>query len=198
MWLSSTTRAAEAHQKYLGVLAAEPVKSPSYCSVLGFFLAWLQGGTACWCSPNTFSSGRSPPRMLGAMWGTVCGDYQEICFRSDSWSEVENQLPLLCLSQSSVLSLYMKAVFASVCNINTSRRQDFSNQTNVFFKSMKLWKEEANCFANVARAVQGHQPQLPRVQLVWEKRSPCYCKDFCWAFQLKESKSETHQLYLEV
>lgn len=93
---------------------------------------------------------------------------------------------------------YLKAVFASLCNTNTSTKQDFSNQTNIHFKSIKLWKEEVNCSANVARAVQCLQPELPWLPLVWERRSPCYSKDFCRTFQLRESKTETHQLYLEV
>lgn len=137
------------------------------------------------------------------MWGTghptcVCGGDEEICCRSDSWSEVEHKLPLECLFQSSVLSLYMKAMFPSLCNTDTSMRQEFTNQTNLFFKSMELWKEEAYCSANVARAVQCHQ-QFPWLQLVRERRrSPCYFKDFCRTFQLGESKTETHQLYLEV
>lgn len=173
----------------------------------GFVLAWLQGGTACWCLgtlgvlPKHIFLWKNPPCVLGAMWGTghptACGDDQEICFRSESWSEVEHQLPLQCLSQSSVLSLYLKAVFASLCSTNTSMKQDFSNQTNIHFKSIKPWKEEANCSANVARAVQCQQPQLPWLPLAWNRWSPCYFKDFCQAFQLRESKTETHQLYLE-
>lgn len=147
------------------------------------------------CAPQT----HFPMKEVHLVCLELCeaqAEYMEICFRSHFWSEVEHQLPLQCLSQSSLLSLYMKAVFASLCNTNTSMRRDFSNQTSLFFNSMKLWKEEANCSANVARAV---QPQLPWLQLVRERRRPpCYIKDFCQTFQLGELKTETHQPYLEV
>lgn len=189
-------------------LCNEPAGSEEPTSTHSVFLEFcssLQGGTSCWC-PGTLDV--LPKHILKEVHH-VC---LELCeaqaipqyvgmirrFASEVTPGRTPAAPAVLIPKLSAITVYEVCVCITL-QYKHQHEARLVKSSQYFLKSMKLWKEEANCSANVARAVQCNQPQLPWLLLVWERRRPpCYFKDFCQTFQLRQSKTETHQLYLEV